>query len=979
MGRRLRAGVAGVGIVLLLAGLYGVAGHYLVPYLIRAWTLPWLSARLGARVAVQGVAFDPLRWRLSVQGLSLGAHTGAEFLRLGELSVVADGPESLRHGKLVVALHLHALHLRWGREARASVGSLVGVRSGGGMPVRFREIRLDGGRLEWRDAGHGHPLALVFDAVAATVVDLDGAGGAAPFRLTARVGTGGSLVIQGLVSPLAVEGQLEAQRCDLAAWAHELLPASPWRVRAGTFTVRAAYRWPLGTPTGFAIHSGEVAFDGVELRDPDDRPYRIATLRGVGLAYREADRQLRLDRLELHGISAGGGSLAALSASELSLAIPLGRLGLRSATGRDLAAPWGRADFWAVEGVSYAAGEQRLSIASATLRALRVAGSAAGFTLGSVRATDARIALRQRSLAIATLVSEQGELHLSRTPDGTWRIPGLPLSPGTAPDSGPWAITVGELRLNGYALDFFDQALLPPVPLRFAPVAFRVADFTSEPGRRFTFWLEAAVGEEGRIEVDGQAQLMPLQAELRFGVDKLALGPLQPYWAPASGFRLASGRLNLWGDLTLGWDSALELAYSGAADIVDLVAVDKREGKDLLRCRSLKLDGLVYGTRPRRLGVRMVTAEQPYGRVFITADGELNLARDGVVSGTARGTKPPAPWPLVIGAVRIVDGRLDFGDWTLKPPFSADIRGVNGTIRGLSFRDQARADVFLEGRVNRGAPVRIYGRWNPADFRDYTDLALEFRGVNLSSLSPYAGKFAGYRIEKGKLDLDLRYRLRHRELTADSRIVLDQLTLGERVESPSATSLPVDLAVALLKDGDGRIDLELPISGRLDDPEFSLGRLYADALAGLFTKLVGSPFAALSSLLADGGEDLGAVRFQPGEAALADQEKRRLSKIAALLRQRPGLTLDIKASADPVADGRALAAHRAAAAGPALGEPWAVAEAELRALAQARAEAIRDYLVLEEGVPDRRIYIREVTLIRAERPAAEASLSLSGS
>lgn len=250
---------------------------------------------------------------------------------------------------------------------------------------------------------------------------------------------------------------------------------------------------------------------------------------------------------------------------------------------------------------------------------------------------------------------------------------------------------------------------------------------------------------------------------------------------------------------------------------------------------------------------------------------------------------------------------MDFADFTLTPNFAVEIFDLNGNIRGLSSKENAKAELLLEGHLNHNSPVKIYGHFYPFQFSTHTDIAMEFRGVNLTTLSPYSGKFAGYRIEKGKLDMNLRYKLRDRTLEAENKVILDQLVLGERVESSTATTLPVDLAVALLRDSAGRIDIDLPIRGNLRDPQFSLRRLYANAFTQMIAKLVGSPFSLLGSLVPNGGEELGYVTFRPGDVSLDDTEKSKLGKVATALKERPGLNLDIKGFADPVQDRLALA------------------------------------------------------------------------
>jgi len=659
--------------------------------------------------------------------------------------------------------------------------------------------------------------------------------------------------------------------------------------------------------------------------------------------------------------------------------------------------------------------------------------------------------LKRRAVAVEAVVSQGADLHIGLLPGGNVEVRGLPaVKLGAGEPDLPWRLRIAEIRLEDYSVRLRDETVQPPLRLDFAPAALGMTDLSTEPGSQFKFRLDTRIEDTGKIEVDGQARLDPLEVDLRFGVDRFALRSLQTYWQDRTGIDLVKGRLNLWGDITVRRDPELRVDYSGGADIVNLATVDRTEGKPFIGWNSLKFDGLVIQTRPKRFAVRTVTAEQPYARVLVAADGSLNLAKE-LFKGAAKPDGPKAaarsaePWPLVAGLVRVLDGRMDFADLSWKPGFASQIRHLHGTIGGLSSNQNARASLLLEGRMDQDSPVRIAGQINPFQLANHTDVTMEFRGVNMTTLSPYAGKFAGYRIEKGKLDMNLRYKVQDRRLEVENRAVLDQLVLGERVDSPNATTLPVDLAVALLKDADGRIDIDLPVSGNLDDPKFSLGSLYANALTQMVSKLVSSPLTVLSNLVKGGDEDLGYVKFRPGEVSLTDGEKAKLGKLAGALKDRPGLSIDIKGAADPRQDRLALAeqallgqlknAWRIESIAPAQRMPgsrrgdladedyrrlftqfyrqrhpdapelqalangnppvlrgalfdrakrqvleqWAVNELDLRRLAQARGESIRDYLIQEGGLPAQRIYLLDVKLDQPQDREIKAFLSLSGS
>jgi hypothetical protein len=838
----------------------------------------------------------------------------------------------------------------------------------------------------------------------------------------------------------------------------------------------------------YALAGQRVGLEKAEAEGLAVSGVEFAKLALGGIAYSLKDRRLQLATATAEHAAGPGWTLAKLAAAGLAYQGAEQRASLESAQAEGAATPWAKVAKLGAAALRYDLAGQSFAAQSATLAGAMAdqdgtAGPAAALgpvdlvpargreipklaRIVGLTAKDISGSLRKRSLEIGSLTTEAGEAGLLRTQSGAWRVPGLPdeaqgqdragKSPqSTADASGaPWSVRVGEFRLSGYALGFRDESVEPPVRINLVPATVRITGFSTEPGRQFQYYVLTGLGEQGKVELDGQAQLSPLRSELRFGVDKLWLRSLQPYWDSRVNFELRQGRLNLWGDLVVREAEDWSVDYSGAADIVELTLADKREHQDLLRWKSLKFDGVVVGTSSRRVSVRTITASQPYARVLIAQDGTLNLARDLAASAPAQKSAPPVRpaaataepgWSAVVSAVRFVDGRMDFTDQTLKPNFATAIERLEGNIRGLSSQESAKAELFLEGRVNGNAPAKIYGQAYPARFGANTDIAVQFRGVNLATLSPYSSKFAGYRIEKGKLDLDLRYRLKDRKLEVDNRAVLDRFVLGERVDSPQASSMPLDLAVALLKDSQGRIDLDLPIQGDLSDPQFSLSDLYATAFQRMLSKLVSSPFALLGSLIPDGDAELDYVSFQPGVALLVDTEKAKLEKIAEALKQRPALSLDIKGAADPGQDRLALAEvallrelrtaratelraqgqrntrpealilsdedyrrlftryyrsrkARGSVAGPAVAdagtalaglpleqakrevlEGWPVSELELRLLAQARGQGIHDYMVDQEGLPERRVYLLDVSVEPGQGQGVKARLSLGGS
>src|SRR6185369_5429382 len=353
----------------------------------------------------------------------------------------------------------------------------------------------------------------------------------------------------------------------------------------------------------------------------------------------------------------------------------------------------------------------------------------------------------------------------------------------------------------------------------------------------------------------------------------------QPYVAQATNLTLRSGLLSVKGNVSTaapeGAPSSLQ--FQGDVQLANLLTIAGPANEDLIKWRNLSVTGIDFSHNPDRLTIERVLARQPYARVIIQQDQTLNvtaaLKRDANAAAESEATQQPAAQPLSkampirIKNISVGSGSALFADYSITPSFATGIVELDGMITGLSSEPNSRAKVQLAGKVDRYAPVDISGEVNLLSAAKYTDLALNFRNMELTTFNPYSGKFAGYNISKGKLSTELRYKIQDRKLDAQHHIVVDNLEFGDKTDSKDAAPIPIKLAVALLKDRNGVIDLQLPIGGSLDDPSFRIGPIVWKALLGLLTKIATAPFALLGSLFG-GGDEMAYVDFQAGSAEL---------------------------------------------------------------------------------------------------------------
>ena len=332
------------------------------------------------------------------------------------------------------------------------------------------------------------------------------------------------------------------------------------------------------------------------------------------------------------------------------------------------------------------------------------------------------------------------------------------------------------------------------------------------------------------------------------------------------------------------------------------------------------LGGIDFNLQPMAVNVGEIALTDFYSRLILSQAGRLNVQdivrrpATEVADSTPPAVEKPvikaeepakAPLPIKITKITLQNGTVNFSDFFVQPNYTVNITKLGGRVTGLSSAADSVADMDLRGSYANSAPVQIVAKLNPLAAKSYLDLKADVTGVDLVGFSPYSGKYAGYNIEKGKLSLSLAYKLENQQLTADNRLFIDQFTFGEAVDSPDATKLPVNLAISLLKNNRGEIDLNLPIAGSLDDPQFSVGGLIIKVIVNLFVKAVTSPFALLGSMFGS-GEELSNVEFAAGRAAISEVAQKKLETLAKALSERDALKLEVSGRADLETDREGL-------------------------------------------------------------------------
>ncbi|MEA3160948.1 MAG: hypothetical protein QOD95_2496 [Gammaproteobacteria bacterium] len=568
---------------------------------------------------------------------------------------------------------------------------------------------------------------------------------------------------------------------------------------------------------------------------------------------------------------------------------------------------------------------------------------------------------------------------------------------GTGAAAAPaWVYDLREFALRDASISAEDRRTKPAAKVLIAPLSIKVTGASLDLAKALTVALDAKINDTGSLNVTGVATPQPLDANLSLKLAGIELAAIQPYIAQYTSMTLLAGALS--GDAKVRYGAKQPaLQFGGNISVANLHTVDNALHEDFINWDRLDIQGLNFQHGPDRLDIDQVTARKLYARVIIGPDGSNNVKR--VLAGPgatvvapsgdtgppiaataapapaaplARTGKKPAPakgaaagatsaaavpnaapsMPMLIKKIVLKDGQANFADLSVMPNFATGIQNLQGTVLGLSSKANSRAKVDIHGSVDAFAPVSISGEVNVLSAALYTDLTMNFRNIELSTFNPYSGKFAGYNISKGKLTTDLHYKVDGRKLDAQHHIIVDQLEFGDKTESKDAVSLPVKLAVALLKDRDGVINLDLPVAGSLDDPQFKLGPIIWKVFVHILEKAVTAPFALLGSLFG-GGPDLQFVDFQPGAAELDPGAVEKAHTMVKALNGRPQLKIEIPIAVvgeldrpglvegrfqAQIHDLQAATAARKKSPGPAVGFEQLDATAQLELLTQLYAK-----------------------------------------
>lgn len=925
--------------VIILASAYTLSGFFLLPMVVRHYTVKHLALALNRDVALERVRINPLAMSITLEGLSIKEKDEARNLfSLKSLYANVESSSIIRLAPVLKELRIDQpdIFIRRISQSGYSISDLLDfpaeppatAEKPSGTPVYFAvsNIQILNGNAQVEDqfldkkhAMQNVTLTVPFISNMENHVDIF------VEPLFDAMLNGSHIRISGKSKPftpqLSTEVDLAASGIDL----HNLSPYLPEETGISNVAglLDMAFRIVFSqtdTEGATSTLSGNLDLTGFTVQDLKHQP--LFSMEKMSLAL--SDSSLLRGKINVSDLSVVNPTLfltqqadGNLNVMSLSRDVPPEPPSDKQVPSHPMTINLNRfhLDRGAID----------LSVVKKTDGSLQDAGTL--LALPEITLEHAVLDSLNRSLAISSLSTNKGRLDINRLKSGKLNIEtlappaeALDTPPVTGqPPAPPWTITVKEVDVNGFSVDANGLAGPGRGKVLLEGITINARDFSSQPETRFPLDIDLSVNTTGKLKIKGQAGIKPLSADLAIDLSAIALNWAQPFITDYLNLIISGGTLETRGNLIASIQDAggADMAYKGDAAIRTLGISEKDQGNEILRWEALNINGMDMTLSPMRLAVNEIIATRPYGFVEINREGAINLmeavnvpsGKEKPGDGTEEALSPPIPGaedrPLVeVKSIRVDNGSFLFHDRSITPDFKASLTDINAQVSGLSSNENETASVNLDASLNK-APFGIKGTINPLGRTLLMDMGITCRSMGLVPMTAYSGKYAGYNIQKGNLSLDLNYAIRDRKLDSTNKVFLDQFNFGEKVESPDAIKAPVTLAVSLLKDPSGRITLDLPVRGSFDDPEFSIGGIIVKMIMNLLAKAATAPFSLLGAMFG-GGDDLNILAFEPGSQAFTEETSGKLETLVKALTQRPGLNIDVTGYSDPAGDTEAL-------------------------------------------------------------------------
>jgi hypothetical protein len=866
--------------IAVFVAIYALIGFFILPPILRAVALKQLSQQLDREVSIEKVKLNPFALSITVRGLLIKDKDGQPFVSWDEVYVNFQLSSLFGHPWVFseVSTTKPYVRVQMNPDRSLNFSDLLAKFSSTNAPpgapakplaLRIHRLRIAGATASLADLTPRTPFKRLLGPIDITLENFHtDPGNKNPYSFSGTTDAGESFAWSGhfYLAPIRSAGEVSLKNLSLNKYAPLYQDLVRFKVKDGVADMRATYRFEFGatnrvatvTNASFALHSFTLAEPSNETNLVELREFSVA---GVSL-------DVSARRADVASVSVTGAKL--FLQRDKSRAVNLVQLAQPAAT----------------------------------------ATNAPGGIL---------LLLQSVTNAVAQLLQS----------------------------TNLWAATLHEVQAQDCALNLEDLANSRPARLNLDNITLTAKNISNVPATNLTASLALRWNTNGSIKADVTASFLPPTADVQLTLEQLELQSLDPCLEPVVNIFILGSKLGMNGLIRLRTTNAElpQVTFRGDIRLDDFSTADAVLGEELLKWGSVRVSGIDANLNPQVVAIKEIAVDDLSARVLIETNRTINLLAALGRSGTnapaaeperqppvgrtehhagsetgvpsaqpatsapeqnaAKAAAPPgqADLPKIsVATIVISNAQMRFTDRSVRPNVNLTIQQAGGMITGLSSEELQPAEMSLHAKVDNVGPVDITGTVNPFSQTRTNELKIAVKDMDLTPTSPYAGKFAGYRIARGKLNLALAYHIQGRNLKSENLITLDQFTFGDKVDSPDATKLPVRLAIAILKDRNGKIELDVPIEGSLDDPAFRLNKVVVHAIMNILTKVATSPFSLLGALFGGKGEEVRYQDFAPGSAELLVASRDKLDALVKGLYERPALQLEIEGSIDPETD-----------------------------------------------------------------------------
>ena len=986
-----------------VVALYAITGFFAVPYAIKNIVPDKVfEATKGGAFSVESASFNPFTFHLTLKHIVFKTPQKQDLFALQNFSLNVDPLAYVWKGGLVIKdITLNEPHITLYRDEKGDFNFKWLTELGGDeeeekkssepMGLIIEHFGLKNGILNYRDYADGKayvldlgPLGFNLDNI--DLRDLSTAEG--KMRLYATINEGGFIDLSGKVdslSPLKIGGSIAFDSGKLY---------TPWRYFKEKFPIEVAdgsaafgFEYRFDSSDVNATELSQLHFEIDKLRiipkGEDRNLFTLSALRLKEGNVQPLKKSFKAQSLALEGINfsvqrSHEGKIDWIRyIEEIQKAFPKDEnetesepwnFALGSVSVENVGVQWSdnapREPYRAVLSnlrlhtgpvSSDEKSHLNLSLATDALRVTRQSDDAFTAGLSGINVDGIEIDRIRKFAAVQKLSLLEPSAAVKRLSDGSIdfsRYAYASSAPATkSPQEAPWGYRVSEIDLSNGSITFRDEVPKRHVLLNLDQLNVNLKGFDNNPARKNDLLLSMRINEKSSLEASSGFVRTPLSAKGHLALKGFDVSLVDPYIEPSTYASLRRGKLSVNADYDY---NPAKTAVKGKVALEDWVVNDTRDDSVLLGWESIGATPFVYAYPANQLQINQLAIDGFYTNALIDAKKVLNfstLSKNGTTESNS--TKGGNPFGIDIVKLLLRNSSATFSDLSLPLPFKTYIHDLEGSVLGISTTKDVRTFVKLRGGVDQYGLAKVDGSLNTKAPKKFTDIKVAFDNLELKGYTPYSLEFLGYKIDGGKLFLDLGYKIDEGKLNGANRVVIKQIELG--AEKEGGSPWPLRFVVALLEDSDGIIDIDLPIEGDVNNPDFKYGKVVWQVIGNLFTKAVTSPFRLLGSMMGIESDKLSYIDFEAGAVTLAPPQIEKLDIVTTMLAKRPKLSLNIYGGSDEVLDGYALKSYK------------------LVQLAQKRVKGIKMDSV--QAIPmDVLEEIAEESLVKKERKELKAAL-----